>query len=162
MNIKEKIDEGWLHCHIVLEVLGRPADYVNKTLHFIVDGLAKEKDVEIIDKNFFKPKKIKNLFSVFVEIEMLVKGIDKLIAIVFDFMPSSIEIVEPPQFKMKINDANNLINDLAAKLHKYDSTTKNLSLQNVILQKQIEELKKGKPIVDKEVKEKKTKKRKKK
>lgn len=153
MKIKEKIEQGWLHCIIIIEIAGRPADYIKKAMELVLKGISKEKDVEIIGKNVHKPKEVdifkqkpklknaKKLFSTFAEVELLVKGFGRLMGFVFDFMPSSIEIIEPLYLRLELNDANNIVNDLATRLHNYDASLKRFSMENEILKKQLEELK---------------------
>jgi hypothetical protein len=57
-------------------------------------------------------------------------------------MPSSVEILEPQILKLEMNSANNIINDMATKLHKNDAVVKTLYAQNLNLKKELEELKK--------------------
>lgn len=154
MKIKEKIEQGWLHCSIIIEIAGRPADYIKEAMEIVLKGLGKEKDIEIIDKKVHRPKEVeifkqkpkpknaKKVFSTFAEIELLVKGLGRLMGLVFDYMPSSIEVIEPTHFKLELNDASNIVNDLATRLHHYDASLKRFSMENEILKKQLEELKK--------------------
>ena len=53
----------------------------------------------------------------------------------FDFMPSSLEIVKPETLKFDATKMNNLLNDLAARLHYYDMIVKQLRVRNMILEK---------------------------
>jgi len=128
--------EQRLHVLIVIEILGRPADFIEKALEGVVEKLAQEKNVEVKDKKFYPVKPIKKLFSVFAEIELLCT-LKKLIEIVFDYMPSSVEIIEPAELRLNFNDANNLINDLAARLHQYDALGKRLRIEKSILERQL-------------------------
>ena len=57
-------------------------------------------------------------------------------------MPSSIEIIEPSSLKIKIEDANALANDLAARLHQYDALLKKFKLEIETLHKKFQELEK--------------------
>lgn len=153
MKIKEKIEQGWLHCVIIIEIAGRPPAYIREAMEVVLKGISKEKDIEIIGKKVHKPKEVeifkqkpkpkdaKSLFSTFAEVELLVKGLGRLMGFVFDFMPSSIEITEPTYFRLDLNDANNILNDLASRLHQYDASLKRFSMENTILKKQLEELK---------------------
>jgi len=154
MKIKEKIEQGWLHCNIIIEIAGRPADYIKKAMEVVLKGLEKQKDIEIMGKKVHKPKEVdmfkqkpkpknaRKIFSTFAEVELLVKGLSRLMGFVFDFMPSSIEIIEPIHFRLELNDANSIVNDLATRLHRYDASLKTFSMENEILKKQLEELKK--------------------
>lgn len=146
VNIKEKIREGWIHANIIIELLGKPADYLEKVINGAVDKLSGEKGLELLGKKIHPVKlveKSKNAYTIFAEAEVLVSGMPKLIEIIFDYMPASIEIVEPQNIKFKLEDANALLNDLTMRLHQYDAISKKLRLERQLLVKKLEELKKG-------------------
>lgn len=139
---KQNIDTLGFHgirCIIVLEIVGRPADYIRKAMSLVIKGLSKEEGVKIISKKTHKIKKVQTLFSTFSEIEMSVNSMPKLISIIFGYTPSSIEIIEPMSLELNINDANNLLNDFASKIHKAEAVAKRLGIENEILKKHIEE-----------------------
>jgi len=69
-----------------------------------------------------------------------VQDISRLIEIIFDYMPSSVEIIEPPNFSLKLEDANALLNDLAARLHQYDALLKKSRIELSILSQRLKEL----------------------
>lgn len=143
-NIKEKLNEGWLHVNIIIEILGKPADYIEKVLEAVVDQIGKEKNVEIINKQFHKAKIVedaKEVFTTFSEVEIIIANMSRLVDIVFDYMPASIEIVEPANVSFKLEDANTMLNDIAAKMHQYDAMTKKFRLEAQFLAKKLEELK---------------------
>ncbi|MBW2999409.1 hypothetical protein KY339_01950 [Candidatus Woesearchaeota archaeon] len=130
VSIKEKLEQGYLHCNIILEVLGKPKDYVESTLKGYVEKIEKSKDFEVLKKEFAKSKKVEDMFSVFVELDMLFKDASALAFFCFDYMPSSIEIIEPEIFKYKAQDFSGFFNDLQARLHKLDMLVKNLTAEN--------------------------------
>jgi hypothetical protein len=150
-NVKEKVEKGWIHSIIIIEILGRPADHVKKSMEALVDELGKVKGVEIAKKEIHEPKEIEkhNLFTTFAEVEILTENFKKLTDLIFEYMPSSIEIMEPQEAVMNINEANNLVNDLTARLHRYDAVAKTLMMQNKILQTKIEGLEGKKKAEDK-------------
>ena len=142
-EIKEKVNKGWLRANLVLQALGRPAEYLGQALEIVIDNLSKNKDVIILHKKIHEPEKVpesKEVFMTFSEIEIIVKDFSKLIGIVFDYMPASVEIVEPANISFKLDDANAIINDLAARLHQYDSLLKQMRMQVDILAKKFKEI----------------------
>lgn len=142
-EIKSKIDKGWIRAHLIIEVLGKPADYLEEALSLAIDALDKSKKAEIIEKKINKAVLVKNakdVFTAFAEVEILVQEVSKLIEIIFDYMPSSIEIVEPSNLALKLEDANALLNDLATRLHQYDALMKKSRIELSILAKRIKEL----------------------
>jgi len=138
-NVKEKVEKGWIHAVIIIEILGRPADHVKESMESLVDVLGKVKGIEIVKKEIHEPKEIekKNLFTTFAEVELLTENFKRLTDLIFEYMPSSIEIIEPQEARMNINEANNFVNDITARLHKYDAVAKTLIMQNRILQAKI-------------------------
>ena len=140
-SITEKLQNKGVHCIIVLEIAGRPADYIKKAMKLVLKALSDEKGVEILSKKSGKIKKTGTLFSTFSEVEMIVDSLSRLISIIFGYTPSSIEIIAPLSLKLEVNDANNLLNDLASKIHKVEMVAKRLGIENEILKKQIEEMK---------------------
>lgn len=148
-EIKEKIMKGWLQARFIIQVLGKPADYVEKALGMALEHLAKDKKGEIIEKTVHKAEKVKDtkdVYTTFAEIEILTPNFSKLIEIIFDYMPSSVEIVEPANFALKLEDANSVLNDLAMRLHQYDTLLKKSRLEiNALVNKfkKIEEKIKG-------------------
>lgn len=142
-EIKERVAKGWLRVALVIEVLGRPADYVEQSLNLAIDALEKDKKAELLEKKLHPAQQVKdtqNVFSTFAEIEILVQDISRLIEIIFDYMPSSVEIIEPPNFSLKLEDANAVLNDLATKLHQYDALLKKSRIELGILTQRIKEL----------------------
>lgn len=143
MSIQDKISQGWIHAIIVVEVLGKPPEHVSQVLEKAIEKLAQENDLEIVEKKFYEPHPVENIFSTFAEIEILFADIKKLIDIIFDYMPSSIEILEPQELKFKAVDATNFLNDLAARLHQYDALAKQLKVEKYIVEKKLEETNKA-------------------
>jgi len=152
---KERLNKDWLRCVFIIEIMGRPPKYISDAMKLVLKGFSKEKGVEVLKHKIHKPKKVflkgekpdkkqkmRELFSTFSEIEFLVESMGRLTELTFDFMPSSVEILEPQTLKLEMNAARNIINDIATKLHKNDAVVKTLYAQNLNLKRELEELKK--------------------
>ncbi len=124
--------------------MGRPAEHVEISLKNHVGQLKKVKDVEVFSISVSEPKKIENIkgegYTCFAEIELECANLAKLIELVFDYMPSSIEILNPENLNLNLADATAFLNDLSGRLHKYDEITKILQLQNQQLGNRLEEM----------------------
>ncbi len=134
---------------MIVEVMGRPAEHVKDSLKTHLEQLKETKDAVIISESISDSKKIddKDLYTCFAEIELEVKSLNKLSELVFDYMPSSIEIIRPDKVSLDIVEATNFLNDLAGRLHKYDEIAKvanirmqQMAAQNKELQNKIKEL----------------------
>ena len=126
----------------IIEIVGAPEDHVNKTMGLILKKLDESIGLKVTKKDLFKAKKIKDkpFWSTFVEIEMKVSSLDTLMGFCFDFMPSSIEILNTEELGIKNEDTTSFLNELLGRLHQYDMTLKNIFAENMILKEEIEKL----------------------
>jgi hypothetical protein len=139
-STREKIDQGWIRCAVVIEVLGKPADYLDKVLKKTIEDMGKRKDIEVINKKFYEPTPIEKMFSTFTEIEILIKDMKTMVGFIFDYMPSNLEILEPKDIKFNLISANEFVNVLAARMHQYDAIAKRVGFENRLLRHRLEEL----------------------
>jgi hypothetical protein len=125
---------------VIIEIIGAPKEHVDDTLSKVEDQVKQEIDRKVIKSKIFQAEKMKDkpFFSGFIESEIDFKNFDKLMGFCFDFMPSSVEILEPHLFNVPVNDLNNMLNDLIAKLHQYDMVVKNLRAENILMIKEFE------------------------
>ena len=140
IRTKEKIEQGWIRCTAIVEILGRPADYLNKVLEKLAENLEKSKKIIVIEKTLHEPKAIEKVFSAFMEVELLFENMGVLMEFVFTYMPSHLEIIEPKEIKFKLNDANNFANQLTSKMHQYDALGKRLGLENQLMKAKLKQL----------------------
>lgn len=132
------MEEKKLLIRAVFEILGSPKEHVESTMKLVLDKLKEIEEVEIIKSETFDAKEVKGkLWSTFSEVEMNVKDIEILMHICFNFMPSSIEIIEPSKMITESNRLTNFFNDLLGRLHKYDMLVKNLNAQNILLDREL-------------------------
>jgi len=116
-EIKGKVDEGRILTRIIIEIVGKPKEHIEKALKVVVEKIKEEKDIEIVEEQIFNAEKQEEMFNVFAELGILFNNMQTLIEFCFDFMPSSIEILDPEKLSFNSNKFAGLINDLLAKLH---------------------------------------------
>ena len=153
VNVGEKLSEGYLKAILIIEVLGRPPEHVTEALKKIFVVMKTDKNLIILEKKAYKPKRAKNardLFTSFMEIEILAKGLVGLYEICLDYMPSSIEIIEPSDLKMSLPQANSAINEFAGRLHKHNEISNKLVAENQILRQKLQDLLHGRIIIENE------------
>ena len=146
---------------LMLEAMGKPADYVKETLEKIAEEIGKQQEVRVLRKETAEPKPIKDskeLFSSFTEIE-IETNIVRFMGLLFNFMPAHVEIITPEELKIKNNDLNLFFNELMARLHKYDEIAKTVLMERQILE---EKFRQGKIKIIDDKKETKSKRKKKK
>lgn len=124
---------------LMLEILGKPADYVKETLEKLVEQIGNQQNVRIIEKKIAEPKKLeksKELFTTFGEIHVET-GLHELMILCFNFMPSHVEIITPEELKLSNSEMNLVLNELVRRLHQYDEVAKTVLIERNILAEQI-------------------------
>lgn len=137
-----------IKARIIIEVVGAPKDHVEATLKSVVDKIKEEKELNLLKSELVEAKEVQlenipqKIWSAFSEVEISVNEINRLIGFCFDFMPSSIEILEPTNLDLNAGETSDMLNDLLAGLHRYDLFLKNVHAQNILFKKELDELKK--------------------
>jgi len=139
---------------MIFEIMGRPAEYIKETLSQLVDKIKAEKGCVIQEKKIFDPKAVeqyKDIFTTFAEVEMTFETLDDLLRVIFNYLPSHIDIVSPQTSSLSNTEMNALANQLTGKLHQYDELAKRMMLENDALKKYIENLKGDPQILEPQV-----------
>jgi len=130
-------EQTHIRCKIIIEILGKPKEHVEKTLRMYINKIKDDSNLIILNSDFSEAIEKDKLWATFTELDMIIKGIPKLIAFCFDYMPSSVEITKPDEFVMKKSTVENLINDLQARLHHVDMIIKNQKNENDFLKQNL-------------------------
>ena len=137
---EENVAKGKFLGRFVIEILGTPKDHVKETLVSYVERLKEDKDLDFVSEYIAEPEAKGNAFSIYAELEIWIKGLEKLFAFCLDAMPSSVAILEPGHFSLNSPEFSNLLNDLQAKLHEVDLVVKQLRVKNQNLEKNAKSL----------------------
>lgn len=121
----------------IIEIVGAPKEHVEKTVKLVVDKI-KERNIEIINHSIAEVKQIKQFWSSFVEADLKFDKFDSLLGFCFDFMPSSVELISPDKIEFGTMDFNNYLNDILARIHRYDMVLKQLNAQNILMKRESE------------------------
>lgn len=133
--MSEEKKSSHLRCRIILEMLGKPKEHIEDTLKSYVQKIKEDDNLLILNETFAEPNEKGDLWTVFVELEMVIKSIPTLIGFCFDYMPSSVEILKPQELTLKNREVSAFINDLQAKLHTVDMVVKKLRAENDFLKR---------------------------
>ena len=128
---------------LVIEIMGRPADHVKEALNTLVVKLGSEKGVKLLEKKYNDPVPIKDsddLFTAFAEVTAELENMGNYFGIIFGYMPSHIEIINPEKFSLSNFDLNDLGNKLIARLHSYDAIAKNVVAERNFLLERVKVL----------------------
>ena len=130
-------EETHIRCKVIIEVLGKPKEHVEGSLKTYVEKIKEDPELIVLNSHFADAKEKDKLWATFSELDMVIKGIPKLIAFCFDYMPSSVEISKPEQFIMKKSNVEDLVNDLQSRLHTVDMVVKNQKNENEFLRQNL-------------------------
>jgi len=125
-EIEEKIKEGWIKAWFAIEVMGSSKEITENALKNHIEKMSRAKDLLILDKRFLdiekietKDKNFKEAYSQVVEVTLLIKDLFSLIVAVVLYGPSAIEILEPKEKKIKIDEIQNISNFIAGLMHQF-------------------------------------------
>ena len=128
---------------MILDVIGRPPEHLIASLEEIINKIDEEKGVTVKRKEIKKPelmKDQKNFYTTFGEVEIEVEELLYLVMLLFKYMPAHIEIISPELIALTNNGWNDILNELARRLHGYDEIARILQIEKQTLLKKIQEL----------------------
>src|SRR3989344_740335 len=130
-------EKNHIRCRTILEVLGKPKEHIEKALKDYVEHIRQDSELVILHEEFSETKEQEAMFSQFVELDLVVKGLQNLIAFCFQYMPSSLEITKPENFSMTNTEFSSFLNDLQARLHSVDMTVKEQKAESEFLKQSL-------------------------
>lgn len=136
-------EPGKIRAVMILEVIGRPSEYLVETLENIAKDIDGEKGVHVVEKEINEPilmKDQKEFYTSFAELEVEVNEILHLAALILKYMPAHVEIISPELIALTNNGWNDILNETVRKLHGYDEIARIIQTEKVILEKRIREL----------------------
>lgn len=130
--------KGKLKVKSIIEIIGAPQKFVEEAMLVVLAKLKQRTGISILKEQKFEANKMegKPFWSTFAEIELEFASADDLLNYCFDFLPSSVEIIDPVDFHFQNFEVNNIFNDIIAKLHEYHMHLKNLEAENIILKRE--------------------------
>jgi len=120
-----------IEARTIIEVVGAPKDFVDQTLTSVV-ALIRTR-FKVLDEKIFKAAEREKLFGAFAEIEVEFKSFEHLIGYCYEYMPSSVEIINPLDFNIPAEDLTGIINDLLGRLHDAELNKKASDAQGQLL-----------------------------
>ncbi|MBS3137937.1 hypothetical protein J4232_05875 [Candidatus Woesearchaeota archaeon] len=121
----------------IIEMLGNPKEHLMETLHGYIDRLKTEKEITVVSEKYEEPILKDELYSTFVELELKVEKLDKLIWFCYDYMPASVEVVEPEELAFQARDVTSFFNEILTKLHTLDMLYKKYKVENELFKKNL-------------------------
>ena len=131
-----------LKINTIVEVGGFPKEHIEEAMKNIVDKTKELKGTKILKADTAETRQHNKMFSTFTEFEIEFTDFESLLVFAFNFMPSSLEIIEPIDIHLKLEEMQTLFDVLLEKLQQYDMGVKKLLLENRVLKNQLEAKKK--------------------
>lgn|SRR3989338_4319606 len=133
-----------LKVHVVLEILGRPPEHVKEALQTIVTKVGAEtKGIKVISAKYHDPIAVegaKDLYTAFAELELELDSLENYFGVMFAYMPSHMEIINPEEIVLTNYDFNQLAGKLIERLHDYDAITKKSLYEKDFLARKLQEI----------------------
>lgn len=121
----------------VIEIAGFPKEHIEEVMKKVIDKV--KENFEVVKSEIFESVELKDkmagFWSVFSEMELKFEDINAITIFCFEYMPSSIEILEPEELKFDSLSFAGFMNDLLARLHEYDMVVKNLQAENIAMKR---------------------------
>jgi hypothetical protein len=132
-----------LRANLIIEILGRPVEHVKEAAQTMVTKMAAEQGIKVINKTYHDPilaQDSKTLYTTFTEIEVELDSLDNYFGLLFAYLPSNIEIINPERLQLTNSNLNDLAHKLVTRLHDYDAVTKGAIVERNELTKKLKEV----------------------
>ena len=131
---------GTIKAMFIIEVLGKPAEYLTETLDNLIKQIDQEKGITITSKKINEPKTIENqkdFYTNFAEVEIETNEMANILTLMFKYMPSHIEIINPGEVYLTNFEWNEVLNELTRRLHSYDEITRIMQIERNVLENKL-------------------------
>ena len=131
-NMEEKVEklkeEGWINVWCAIEVLTTKEELAEKALKKLANEMKANPNLYIYEEKFLETREVEKPakgvdkgYSKVMEISFLVKDLYSLIEFCVRYGPSAVEILEPEEIRVKIDEIQNLANFISGLMHQFVS-----------------------------------------
>jgi len=131
-KLKEKADkkvkEGWIRAWMMIECMAITPEAAKSALETHTKKMNNEERMLIYKQEFKKiqelekplrGKDIEKAYSLVVEIELVSETFERLVALVMNYAPSALEIIEPDNLKLDAGEAQGILNSVSDMVHNF-------------------------------------------
>jgi len=125
-QVKKKLKEGWIKSSMIIEVLATSETAARTALEKHIRQMEKENGVLVYKKEWSDFRKVDRPFrdievaySYIVDLELLTQNFERLVYLVMNYGPTSVEILEPQSIKMDMGEAQGILISVADIIHKF-------------------------------------------
>jgi hypothetical protein len=122
-------DKYPFRAHIIVEGQSKSEEELKKANEMLLNKLKADKIVEVVNIEEEEIVKEEDTYSVLFEADISANEFADLVYVVLHYGPSSIEILQPSEFTLKIDEAQGLLMDVANIIHAYASFILKLQLK---------------------------------
>ena len=120
-----------------MEVAGFPESHVNEVIDKVIENINNEENIKVIAITKNDAKKLNEMFAGFLEIELEFNDLLALNHFCFDYLPSSVEILNKETLEVSRETLSLILNDMLTNMHKYQMNLSNLNFENEVLRQRL-------------------------
>jgi hypothetical protein len=151
-----KDEKQKIHALMILEVIGKPKEFLTETLENLAKQMDNEQGVVVKSRNIKEPKKMeektgiadasgkefrvdsqKDFYVSFAEIEIETENFFNLVFLIFKYMPANVEIFSPELVALTNSGWNDVLNEIIRRLHGYDEVARVLQVEKAMLESKL-------------------------
>ena len=95
MEKDDILDKGGLYTRVIIEIAGSPKEHIEKSMQSLVENIKKKSGLDVKHEDTAEAEENEKMWTTFTELEILFKRLDTLLDFIYEFMPASIEVIEP-------------------------------------------------------------------
>ena len=129
----------------IIDIAGKPSEAVSQALDKVEEKIEQNSQFEIVEFAKAEPELQEEqggLFTAFIDLELKCDTPRDAMAFIVEYLPSSIEIVEPSTLKVSSEELGDVLNDMVHFQIKNVNENHRLKVHNHNLQKRLQELEK--------------------
>lgn len=119
---------------------GFPQEHVNQVIDKVVEKIKTEEKIKVVSLNKSEANQLKEFWMGFIELELVFDDLVTLNHFCFDYLPSSIEILNKETIDVPRATLTLLLNDMLVNMHKYNMHITNLNAENEVMRQKLEKV----------------------
>lgn len=139
-EVKERLDNEAFLARAIFEMIGKPKKHIEDTLKTFVSQFSQAEGYGLIKYELNDAEKYEgseDLYSTFAEIEFVAKDQLALMNFCVDYMPASVEVIEPEKLAIDAPFFSNMLTELVGRMHLIDGEFKKVVAQNKALSQSV-------------------------
>jgi hypothetical protein len=135
-EVEERLTNEAFLARAIFEMVGKPKKHIESALKDYVQRFSKEEGFGLVSYEVHDAEKYegsKDLYSTFAEVEFVAKDHLALLNFCVDYMPASVEVLEPERLHVDANYLSNLLTELVGRMHLIDGEFKKVVAKTNVL-----------------------------